>query len=107
MPPFPEQAPRPFTREEIERIEPGPPGVYALLTEAGEYIAIGAGELRDELLARLESDDVCIAAHAPTQWVYWRMPADHDTAIAVLPNIERRRVQLTLELHPLCRDHGR
>lgn len=106
MPPFPEQSPRDFTREDIERIEPGPPGVFALLSATGEYIYIGAGELREELLARLDGDDLCIASHAPTQWVYWRMPADHDTAIAVVPNIERRRMQFTLELHPLCRDLG-
>ncbi len=104
MPPFPEQQPREFTREEIERLGPGTPGVYGLLSATGEYIYIGAGELPEELLARLDGDDPCIAAHAPTHWMYWRMPADHDTAVAVLPNIDRRRMQLMLELRPLCRE---
>jgi hypothetical protein len=54
--PFPQQPPREFTREDIERIPPGQIGCYALFRGL-ECVYIGKGDIRERLLAHFDGDN--------------------------------------------------
>ncbi len=102
--PLPEQALNEFTRERVERLRPGQPGVYALLAAEQLCVYVGSGDIRARLLAHLDERDTCIASHRPTHWIEWRLLLTYKTAIALAPNLARRELELIDRLDPLCRD---
>lgn len=88
--PFPEQAPKPFTRARVEQITPGQKGCYGLF-KGTTCVYVGKGDIRDRLLAHLNGDNACITREAPTHWV--------DTVTNDMDSVEKA---LILELDPVC-----
>lgn len=102
--PLPEQALNEFTRERVERHRPGQPGVYALFTAEQRCVYVGSGDIRSRLLAHLDERDTCIASHRPTHWIERPLLLTYKTAVALIPDLDRRALELIDELDPLCRD---
>ena len=88
--PFPEQDPKPFTREHILRISGTPRGVFGLY-QGNTCIYIGRGDIRTELLRYHNGENPCITREAPTHWV--------DVVTTDHANRERN---LIVELDPVC-----
>jgi allophanate hydrolase subunit 1 len=88
--PFPNQAPRAFTKENILALNPGQMGCYGLY-RPGTWVYVGKGDIRQRLLDHFNGDNPCITRERPTHWVDV-VCSDYDT----------REKQLTLELKPLC-----
>jgi len=88
--PFPDQTPRPFTKENILAITPGQMGVYGLFKQ-GTWVYVGKGDIRQRLLAHFNGDNFCINIQRPTHWVD-----------VVCSDYETREKQLILELNPVC-----
>lgn len=88
--PFPQQSPRPFTREGIESLNPNQNGVYGLFRQ-GQWIYVGKGDIRQRLLAHLNGDNTCITREGPTHYV-----------AEVTWNMDGRERELIIELSPKC-----
>jgi hypothetical protein len=93
--PFPDQARRPFTKEEVERLEPGVRGCYGLFRDE-VCVYVGKGILRDRLLDHLKggySETAhCITREAPTHFLV------EETEDFVV-----RHMGLSVEYQPRCR----
>jgi len=90
---FIQQAPREFTRYEIERINRNQLGVYGLFV-MGRWIYIGKGDIRQRLLDHLNGDNFNILKF---QNIYW--------VVEIIPNkieMSNREKQLIVELQPIC-----
>jgi hypothetical protein len=81
---------RPFTRTDVESLNPNQTGVYGLF-RADAWVYVGRGDIRDRLLAHLNGDNSCITRERPTHW----------TAEVTSGDVAREKV-LILELNPLC-----
>ena len=66
--PFPPQRPRLFTRANVEALQPKQLGCYGLFLR-GEWIYVGAGDIRARLLGHLNNDNPIITRSRPTHWV--------------------------------------
>jgi len=88
--PFPQQAPKAFTKANIEALNPGQIGCYGLFRQ-GTWIYVGRGDIRNNLLAHFNGDNPCITREKPTNWV--------DVVTNDDINLEKR---LILELNPIC-----
>jgi hypothetical protein len=89
---FVQQAPRLFTRQNIEAINPSLSGVYGLFKE-GAWVYVGKGNIRERLLAHLNGDNSFILKALPTHWV---------DEVCNDPVMSAREKQLILEFSPLC-----
>jgi len=65
---FPPQKPRLFDRASVEAFAAGIVGCYGLFCR-DRWVYIGAGEIRERLLAHLDGDHPWTANHQPTHWV--------------------------------------
>jgi hypothetical protein len=90
---FPKQAPRAFTRANIEAITPGQFGCYGLYVgrSGGWWVYVGKGDIRKRLLEHLNGDNPCITRNSPTHWV--------DIVTNDMDAVEKA---LILELSPSC-----
>jgi hypothetical protein len=88
--PFPEQKPREFTKENIERLKPDQFGRFGIYKE-GQWIYIGHGDIRTRLLELVGGANPCIVREKPTHWLNWRTPNEE---------FEYRR--LLMEFSPIC-----
>ena len=88
--PFPNQVPKPFTRENVLNLRPGQMGCYGLFRQ-GEWVYVGKGDIRQRLLDHLNGDNPCITLKGPTHWM--------DVVTAYYDDLER---QLIAELQPTC-----
>ena len=88
--PFPQQTPRPFTRPDVESLNPNQMGCYGLF-RTNQWVYVGKGDIRQRLLDHLNGDNPCITRNAPTHWV--------DVVTNDYDNEEKR---LILELRPIC-----
>lgn len=88
--PFPKQEPRPFTRENIEKITPGQKGCYGLFRE-NQWIYVGKGDIRARLLDHYNGGNPCITRQRPTHWV--------DVVTANYDEVEKLLIK---ELQPVC-----
>lgn len=88
--PFPNQTPNPFTRAGIEVLTPGQMGCYGLFN-AGGWIYVGRGDIRQRLLAHLEGDNTLIILRQPTHWV----------AAVTASHVEMEKA-LIVECQPAC-----
>ena len=60
-----------FNKAAIEALGPNQMGVYGIY-RGGQWIYIGAGDVRERLLSHLEganSADACIQAREPASWI--------------------------------------
>ena len=91
--PFPNQVPRPFTRENILLLDANLTGCYGIFRAGnpGLWIYVGKGAIRQRLLDHFGGDNPCILQHNPTHWV----AATGAGAV----NLEKG---LILELGPVC-----
>jgi hypothetical protein len=81
---------KPFTRVEIEALNPNQMGVYGIFRD-GVWIYIGRGDLRDRLLAHLNGDIPCIWFNAPTHFI-----------AEVAANPVAREIELLQEIITTC-----
>jgi hypothetical protein len=81
---------RPFTRSDVESLQPDLFGVYGLF-RAAAWVYIGCGNITARLLAHLDGDDGCIARERPTHWTGEITPLD-----------AARAKTLIAELAPIC-----
>lgn len=88
---FIQQVPKPFAREDIEKLNPNQIGVYGLFNNS-KWIYVGKGDIRERLLAHWNGDNQCIKQEMPTHWVGEVMQGDPSA----------REQQLILELQPTC-----
>ena len=88
--PFGNNTVRPFTRADVESINPGQNGVYGLF-RTGTWVYIGRGDIRDRLLKHLNGDNPCITREVPTSWMS-----------EVTPNDIQREKELIAEFDPVC-----
>lgn len=88
--PFPDQAPREFTRAKIEALNKSQMGVYGLFKQ-GRWIYIGSGDIRQRLLDHFNGDNGCITREGPTHWVD-----------VLTSNFVEREKELIIELNPSC-----
>lgn len=103
--PFPQQRARPFIRAQVDALSEGRYGVYGLVSEAGEYIYIGSGDIHAHLLAHLDGILACVTERQPTSFVEWLPEVDVSaTTITALPNLEKRQQELIEEYSPPCND---
>jgi hypothetical protein len=89
--PFPKQALRAFTRQNIEAVTPGQTGVYGLFRDS-TWVYVGKGDVRERLLAHLDGDNPCITRQRPTHWVGELVNGDPT----------KREKELILECSPSC-----
>ena len=87
---FAQQYARPFTREEIQGLNPEHYGVYGIFVD-DIWIYVGKGNIRERLLAHLDGDNDCILQQGPTQYV-----------CEVTANADSREKELIVELMPVC-----
>jgi hypothetical protein len=66
--PFPPQKPKPFDRASVEGLSAGVVGCYGLF-RLDRWVYIGAGDIRQRLLAHLDGDIPSILRQQPTHWV--------------------------------------
>lgn len=90
--PFPEQEPRPFTKENIELLSPGQTGCYGIFN-AQKWIYVGKGDIRDRMLKHVNGDIACIRLSGATHWV---------NVLANGAAMDEREKSLILELTPCC-----
>lgn len=88
--PFPNQAPRAFTRDNVLAITPGQNGCYGLF-RSDCWVYIGKGDIRERLLAHLGGDNPLITRARPTHWVD-----------VVCNDMDDREKALIRELKPIC-----
>lgn len=89
--PFPTQAPRAFTRANVEALNPNQNGCYGLFVSQGGWVYVGKGDIRKRLLDHLNGDNPCITRNRPTHWVD-----------VVTNDLDRMEKALILELTPTC-----
>jgi len=89
--PFIQQEPRPFTRHDVESLNPNQLGVYGLF-KRDVWIYVGKGDIRKRLLEHLNGDNFCITREQPTYWVGEVISGDPSA----------REKELIDELRPLC-----
>jgi hypothetical protein len=88
--PFPPQKPRPFSRANVEALQPRQLGCYGLFRR-GEWIFVGAGDIRAQLLGHLNGDESCVLHARPTHWVD-----------VLTDNMYEEANRLIVELEPIC-----
>lgn len=88
--PFVDQKGRPYTRSNVDVLNPNQMGVYGIYN-ATQWIYIGSGDIRELLLGHLNGDMPCIDKAQPTGWV-----GEISNTAAV------RARELILEFKPLC-----
>ena len=91
---FVQQAPRVFSRQNIEALNPNQLGVYGIFRE-GQWIYVGKGDIKTRLLAHLNGDKACILNQMPTHWV---------DELRSEPEMSNREKQLILEHRPVCNE---
>ncbi len=89
---FVQQAPRLFTKQNIEAITPNQYGVYGIFSQ-NRWIYVGKGDIRTRLLSHLNGDNPLILRAGPTHWV---------DEVCADPQMSVREKQLILELQPVC-----
>lgn len=89
--PFVKQAPRVFSRAEVEALAPNQRGVYGLFRD-GLWVYVGKGDIRQRLLDHLNGDNPFITSARPTYWVGEVLQGDPSS----------REKQLIAELSPAC-----
>ena len=93
--PFPDQPRRPFTAEEVNKIQPGRRGVYGLFNEEG-CVFVGKGNLRERLSMHLKpgytEEARCIRKCAPA----WFLVEETENFVV-------RHMGLAVEYAPKCR----
>jgi hypothetical protein len=82
---------RPYTKAEIEGLNPNQNGVYGLF-RGNMAMYIGSGDIRTRLLAHLNGDNPCIIQEKPNQW----------TGETFCGGITRREGELIQEYRPIC-----
>ena len=82
---------RPYTRENIESINPNQNGVYGIF-QGDSAIYIGSGDIRDRMLKHIDGDIPCINNNSPNQW----------TAIVISGDPTSREGELIREYQPVC-----
>ena len=82
---------RPYTKEEIEKLNPDQNGVYGIFL-GNTAVYIGSGDIRERMLAHINGDNPCIIAHHPNQW----------TASLISGDPTGKEGELILEYQPLC-----
>lgn len=82
---------RPYTRENIQTINPKQNGVYGIFRNT-TAIYIGSGDIRERLLAHINGDNDCIIENAPNQW----------TGVIVSGDPTTREGELIREYDPIC-----
>lgn len=97
--PFPNQVPRPFTREQVEALRPGQPGVYGFFQQQQNgraWVYVGeSDDIRRRLLEHLNGDNPCINRYWPTHWVDQVVQGGRDVRRA-------REKVLIAEYNPAC-----
>ena len=94
--PFPDMNnPRPYTKADIERLNPDQNGVYGIFNAQG-WIYVGRGDIRDRMLRHVGGDNPCINRHSPTHWVNEVTRSD--------AAMELREKTLIIELDPACNE---
>ena len=88
--PFPNQTPRPYTRENVEALSKGQMGCYGLF-RTGVWIYVGKGDIRERMLAHVGGDNACINREQPTHWV-----------CVATGDYDAMEKQLIVELAPIC-----
>jgi len=88
---FIQQAPRSFTRQDIEALNAKQIGVYGLFKQ-NEWVYIGKGDIRQRLLDHLNGDNPSITRQGPTHWLAEKTNGDPSA----------REEQLILEHRPTC-----
>jgi hypothetical protein len=88
--PFVQQTSRPFTKADIELLSPGQMGVYGI-HNGKNWIYVGKGDIRKNMLAHVGGDNPDILKHGPTFWVG-----------EVTADMDNREKQLIVELRPLA-----
>ena len=66
--PFASQTSRPFTKANIESIDPNQIGVYGIF-RYDAWIYVGRGDIRTRLLSHVAGGNPRITAENPTHWV--------------------------------------
>ena len=95
--PFPEQEPRAFDRQSIESISPRQLGCYGIFRHGGgllalrEWIYVGKGDIRNNMLAHLGGDNPRITRERPTHWVS-----------VVTADMDAEEKRLIVELNPIA-----
>jgi hypothetical protein len=95
--PFPDQTPRPFIIEAIRSLDEGQTGCFGIFRRnpcsdiIEEWIFVGNGNIREELLRHYLGDIASILLRRPTHFV-----------AEETPDAEKRVKQLIRELKPQC-----
>ena len=66
---------RPYTKPEIERLNPGQNGVYGIF-RGDKAVYIGSGDIRDRMLKHINDDNPCITENTPDQWTAFLFSGD-------------------------------
>lgn len=90
--PFVQQIPRAFTKQNVETLNPNQYGVYGIFRQS-QWIYIGKGDIRQRLLAHLNSDNSLILQWGPTHWV---------AELCADPVMSSKERQLIIECNPSC-----
>jgi hypothetical protein len=88
---FPPQKPKPFDRDAVATFHAGVMGCYGLFCR-DRWVYIGAGDIRQRLLAHLDGDRPWTLADQPTHWV-----------AVETPEYEAVERDLVLACGPVCR----
>jgi hypothetical protein len=82
---------RPYTKPEIEALDPNQNGVYGIF-RGTTAVYIGSGDIRERMLAHINGDNPCITRNTPNQW----------TAEVYSDDPTRREGELIREYRPIC-----
>jgi len=82
---------RPYTKPEIESLDPNQNGVYGIFRDTIS-VYIGSGDIRERMLAHINGDNPCITGNTPSQWI----------AELVSGDPTRREGELIREYRPIC-----
>lgn len=58
---------RPYTRQDIESLNPNQDGVYGIFKDT-RAVYIGSGDIRERMLAHIGGDNRCIIQNTPNLW---------------------------------------
>ena len=88
--PFPPQPPHPFTWEKVEALQPNQLGCFGVLRR-NQWIFVGAGDIRAELINLLAGRQPCVLAARPTHWMH-----------VLTADMQHEAARLIRELEPTC-----
>lgn len=84
---------RPYTRTDIEFLNPNQNGVYGIANTT-HWVYVGKGDIRERMLAHYNGDNSCIVLKQPTRWTA--------EVFTDKSKVDAREKELILELTPSC-----